>query len=534
MRRRRATVELFEQIRREYEHGRGTVAGVARQFGVHRRLVREALAGAVPKERKSTRRARPRIGPVATCIDEILETDQRAPRKQRHTARRIWVRLGKERPEIAIAESTVRRYVRERKRELGLQRGPDRCVPQQYAWGEEAQVDWYEAVAELDGERQTLQVFALRSMASGAAFHRAYPRATQQAFLEAHELAFHSFGGVFRRLRYDNLSAAVKKILRGFRREETTRFIAFRSHWGFEATFCTPGEGHEKGGVEGEVGTFRRNHWVPVPQVRDLEALNALLLAGCREDEGRIITGRERPVGAALRLERAHLLPLASEAFDLAEVSFAKVDGLGCVRVRTNAYSVPVAPGTMVQVKLLAATVALWYEGRCVAQHPRSYGRYQEILDLEHYLDVLERKPGALAGSTPLDQWRRAGRWPASYDRLWEALIARQGTQAGTKAMIGLVQLGRKHGHEALRTAVEAALAAGCHDVAAVRQFLTAETLRHPPLEPAERDGLAAVVAAVQAGPLAQYDRPLPRVSAYDQLLNQPRVATGMTAGGAR
>jgi hypothetical protein len=189
--------------------------------------------------------------------------------------------------------------------------------------------------------------------------------------------------GVFRRLRYDNLSAAVKKILRGFRREETKRFIAFRSHWGFEATFCTPGEGHEKGGVEGEVGTFRRNHWVPVPQVRDLAELNARLLAGCREDEGRIITGREHTVGDALRRERDHLLPLASEDFDLAEVSFAKVDRLGCVRVRTNAYSVPVAPGTTVQVKLLAATVALWHEGRCVAQHSRSYGRYQEVLDLE-------------------------------------------------------------------------------------------------------------------------------------------------------
>jgi transposase len=129
-------------------------------------------------------------------------------------------------------------------------------------------------------------------MASGAAFHRAYPRATQQAFLEAHEHAFRFLGGVFRRLRYDNLSAAVKKILRGFRREETQRFVAFRSHYGFAATFCTPGEGHEKGGVEGEVGTFRRNHWVPVPPARDLEALNACLLAGCRQDEGRLIAGR--------------------------------------------------------------------------------------------------------------------------------------------------------------------------------------------------------------------------------------------------
>src|SRR5438067_12072582 len=94
--------------------------------------------------------------------------------------------------------------------------------------------------------------FCLRSMASGGAYHRAYPHATQQAFLEAHELAFAYFGGVFRILRYDNLTSAVTKILRGHRREETARFVAFRSHWRFEAEFCTPAEPHEKGGIEGE------------------------------------------------------------------------------------------------------------------------------------------------------------------------------------------------------------------------------------------------------------------------------------------
>jgi hypothetical protein len=226
-------------------------------------------------------------------------------------------------------------------------------------------------MAEVDGERVTLQGFALRSMASGAAFHRAYPRATQQAFLEAHELAFHYFGGVFRRLRYDNLSAAVKKILRGHRREETARFVAFRSHWGFDAVFCNPGEGHEKGGVEGEVGTFRRNHWVPVPQARDLDELNARLLASCRDDEGRTITGREHTVGAALAVERDHLLPLPREGYALAEVSVARVDGLGSVRVRTNAYSAPLPPGTTVEVRLLPATVEVWHQGRCVARHAR-------------------------------------------------------------------------------------------------------------------------------------------------------------------
>src|SRR5438105_3965096 len=374
VRRRRATVDLFEQLRREYEFGLASISGVARKFGVHRRMVREALERSIPMRLPAKARPRPTIGPVAEFIDEVLEADRQAPRKQRHTAHRTWVRITKERPGYQIAESTVRQYVRARKRTLGLRVVPEAFVPQQYAWGDEAQVDWYEADVDLDGERVTLQVFAMRSMASGAAFHRAYLRATQQAFLEAHELGFQYLGGTFRRLRYDNLGSAVKKILRGFRREETARFVAFRSHWNFVASFCTPGEGHEKGGVEGEVGIFRRNHLVPVPVARDLAALNEQLLAACREDEGRVLAGREQSVGAALLLEREHLLPLALEGFDLAERSQAVVDGLGRVRVRTNAYSVPQPAGTRVEVTLGSASVEVWQAGGCVATHERSYG----------------------------------------------------------------------------------------------------------------------------------------------------------------
>src|SRR6266516_4853493 len=288
MRRRKATVELFEAIRREYEFGVGTIQGVARKLGVHRRLVREALNGAVPSEQPSRPRPRPRLEPLAGFIDAILEADRQAPRKQRHTAHRIYVRLRQERSEHPIAEPTVRRYVRERKAALGLL-ARETFVPQSYAWGTEAQVDWYEAYADLGDERLKLQVFALRSMASGGAFHRAYLHATQQAFLEAHEQAFHYFGGVFRRLRYDNLTAAVKRILRGSRREETARFVGFRSHWRFDSEFCTPAEAHEKGGVESEVGRFRRNHWVPVPRARDLGDLNRQLLAACQADQARTV-----------------------------------------------------------------------------------------------------------------------------------------------------------------------------------------------------------------------------------------------------
>jgi transposase len=502
----KASVELFETIRREYEFGVGTIQGVARKLGVHRRLVREALSSAVPAPRKHPQRQRPTLGPVVAFIDEILTADRKAPRKQRHTAHRIYTRLCAERPDCPVAEPTIRRYVRQRKAELGLLRR-ETFVPQSYDWGVEAQVDWYEAYADLDGERTRCQVFTMHSMASGGAFHAAYLHATQQAFLEAHELAFAYFGGVFRRLRYDNLGAAVKRVLRGSRREETQRFIAFRSHWRFAAEFCTPGEGHEKGGVEGEVGTFRRNHWVPIPQARDLVDLNAQLLAACRAEESHVPDGHAAAIGVGMAIEREHLLPLAEEGFDLSEVSFPTVDSLGRVKVRTNWYSVPVTAGTTVQVKLFGATLDVWYDGRCVTTHARCFGRYQEVLNLEHYLDVLERKPGALAGSTPLAQWRQLGRWPASYDTFWAGLQARLGKQAGTKAMVELLQLGRVHGQAALRRALEDTLALGSQDSAAVRHLLTAPQLAR------------AQPPRIEVGALAAFERPLPQLDAYDALL---------------
>src|SRR4051794_20042119 len=208
---RRRRVELFEQIRLGYAAGE-TILGMARKHGVHRRMVRQAIENAIPPKRKSTPRQARKLDPVKPFIDGILEADKQAPRKQRHTAHRIWMRVREQFPEHNISESQVRRYVHKRKRECGLA-ADEIFVPQCYAPGQEAQVDWYEAMVRLGDGEQKLYFFSMRSMASGDAFHRAYPHATQQALLEAHEKAFAYFGGVFRTLRYDNMGSLVKKIL---------------------------------------------------------------------------------------------------------------------------------------------------------------------------------------------------------------------------------------------------------------------------------------------------------------------------------
>ncbi len=156
--------------------------------------------------------------------------------------------------------------------------------------------------------------------------------------------------------------------------------------------------------MEGEAGYFRRNHWVPVPKAIDLAELNRELLDGCRRDEQRCIAGRDQSVGAALLIEKQHLLSVASEGMDLARTSFPTVNSMGSVKVLTNAYSVPLKVGVEVHAKTYASNVEVWKDGQCVALHERCYGRQKQVLELEHYLDVLSRKPGALAGSRPLEQ----------------------------------------------------------------------------------------------------------------------------------
>jgi transposase len=218
-------VELYERIREDHRQG-ASIRSLVEQYGVHRRTVREAVASAVPSERAAPVRERPALtDELRAVIDQILRVDKDAPRKQRHTARRIFQRLVEERG-AQVSESSVRAYVHDRRRELGV--GTQVFVPQHHPWGKQGEVDFYEAEILFPSGPATAHIVALRSEASAAAMHSAYPNETQAAFFEGIARGLEFVGGVFPILRFDNLSAAVARVLRGRRREEQDRFVAFR------------------------------------------------------------------------------------------------------------------------------------------------------------------------------------------------------------------------------------------------------------------------------------------------------------------
>lgn len=509
-------VEQFEQIRRDREREGLSIRALAARHGVHRRAVRQALASSVPPAKRAPQsRPAPKLGAYRAVIDAWLIADREAPRKQRHTARRIHQRLVDEHG-AEVAEVTVRQYVRSRKRQLGWPVA-DVFVPQRHEPGAGAEVDWGEAEVDLAGERVTVQLFVMRASYSGATFCQASPVETQQAFLELHVQAFEWFGGVFAQVRYDNLTSAVKKVLKGRRRVESDRFIALRSHYLFDSQFTTPGlEGaHEKGGVEGEVGRFRRNHLVPVPALADLAELNALLLAGCETDLARQISGRSGTIREAWAAERPLLRALPAEPFDASQAAAPRVDQKSLVTIRQNRYSVPVSlAGLKVSARVGAREITISHGGQVVARHERLHGKFATSAQLDHYLELLRRKPGALEHSVALAQERDRGAWPGCFDELWAALAGRYGRSQAAAQMVDVVLLCREHGPEQVELAVRGALAAGAIDGRAVA-VLARRADHQRPLTPAPLTDLRPRLAAHQ--------RPDPDIGDYDQLLGGTR-----------
>lgn len=432
--------------------------------------------------------------------------------------------------------------MRIRRAQIDLEAGRrvEAMVPQDHAPGAEAEVDFGEVYVILDGIKTKCHMFVYRLSHSGKAIHRVYPTGGQEAFLEGHIEAFHALGGIpTRHIRYDNLTSAVVQVIHGGNRlrDENERWVLFRSHYGFDAFYCQPGidGAHEKGGVEGEVGWFRRNHLAPMPEVATLDELNDRIRAWEVDDNTRRIAGHANTIGQDHHAELPHLAPLPADDFDPGLILHPRVDRSALITVRMVKYSVPAhLIGQRVRVSLRASCVVV-FEGRTVvATHPRLGTRGVTRVELDHYLEVLRHKPGAFPGSTALAQARAAGAFTPAHDAFWAAARKTSGDVAGTQALIDVLLLHRSLPADAVIAGITSALSVGAisPDVVAVeaRRHATGHTptpttptrggtvVNLPPRRPTDPHQVIAH--------LPEDTRPLPTVTAYDELLRRRQPTT--------
>jgi len=394
-------------------------------------------------------------------IEQILKEDQGLPRKQRHTAKRIWERLKGEgfTGGYTIIKDTVRELTAHRQEVF---------VPLIHRPGE-AQVDFGEALVNLNGKLRKVHFFVMALPYSDASFVMAFERECTETFWEGHVQAFGFFGGVAKRISYDNTKIAVAEIIGGGKDRRLTRgFCQLKSHYLFDHHFCRPARGNEKGVVEGQVKFTRLNFFVPVPQVRDFTQLNAQLRQQCVDDRERRLRGQAGTKAELLQGDQAAFLSLPATAFAACQQVSTTASSLSLVRFDRNDYSVPVRwAHHPVVVKGYWQEVRLYAQGQEVAQHGRIWEKEQVRFEPLHYLALLERKPGALDHARPLTGWTLAECFGILRRRL-EA--QREGE--GTREYIRVLRLLEKHSMPDLRGAVEKALAVGAVTRDGIAQFL--------------------------------------------------------------
>jgi transposase len=446
------TVELKEIIRREHSIKGKSIRQIARELSHSRKTIRKALMDpGIPAYTRKEPVAKPVMGPYLSIINQWLEEDRSRPVKQRHTAKRIYDRLTEEYG-FPGGERTVRR-------EVSILRGkiPDSHVPQTYQPADGATFDFGEAQVVMDGQERGVHLACMRLDYSSKFFVCALPTERREGLFESHIDAFQYLEGIPARIRYDNMKQAIEKILRGRNRHEQSLWVAFRSHFLFEADYCAPGKGQEKGGVENLVGYVRRNFLVPMPTVKDFRALNAYLLDCCERD------ARERKrwgktVQDLWFEEKERLRPLPEKMPEACVPVTAKVNRRQMVRFSNNWYSVPPQyVGKTVTVKAFVFQVIIALQEAVIAVHERRYDRDAEVLNPHHYLPVLLRKPGAFERATPILTWPL----PPVYDRYRHRLKERHEGSLGIKEYIRILMLLKDHPLDEVTAAVEKALSCG-------------------------------------------------------------------------
>jgi transposase len=459
------TVHDYERIRQAYYVEKKSIRQIEREYGHGYWTVRKALERAEPPGYQlKAAKAAPVLGAYKTQIDELLAESERLPRKQRYTSGKIYHLLRAS--GYQGAESTVRYYVSQRRKTLHR---PAIYLPLVYEPGVDAQVDWGEATVTMQGQKVVVQLFLMRLCYSRKLFVMAFPTQRQEAFWLGHVLAFAHFGGVPQRISYDNLTTAVQEVLEGRNRIEQNSFVCFRSHYLFESRFCTPGQGHEKGGVESAVGYSQRNFLTPIPVVADFDELNALLLTACQNDDQRVVERTDQSIGVRWQTEKPHLRPLPAHAFACCISREVTLNGYGQVTFETNRYSVPTSKARKhLTLRAYPFRIELLADNTVIAKHPRCYGRQQDLLDPLHYLELVAERPGAFEHAQPLCEWRK--QWPPAYEALL-AMLRQQhrGESAAIRSFVEILALHQHYAPALMQAAVEQAVRDNLTTVAGVR-----------------------------------------------------------------
>lgn len=465
------SVDLYSRVRRACHVDGMSKSAAARLFGIDRKTVAKMLKHSVPPGyRRERPPVRPKLDPFIPIIDRILEEDKAVLKKQRHTAKRIFERLRDEHG-FTGGITIVTDYVREKTRRMR-----EVFVPLAHAPGH-AQVDFGEALGEIGGAVRKLHYFAMALPHSDAFFMKAYPAETTEAFCDGHVSAFAFFGGVPLSILYDNTTIAVAKILGDGTRQRTRAFSELQSHYLFDDRFGRPGQGNDKGHVEGTIGFGRRNFLVPMPRFESFEALNASLEEQCLERQDAVLRGHAETIGERLMRDLDALVTLPVAPYDACEKLGTRVTSISMVRYRGNDYSVPVAYAHHeVQVHGYVGEVVIGCGAEVIARHRRSYEKADMVFDPMHFLPLLEQKVGALDQAAPLQGWEL----PAEFATLRRLLEARMG-KAGKREYVQVLRLletfemGHVHG------AVGQALDLGAVGYDAVKHLVLCRIERRPP-----------------------------------------------------
>ena len=464
-------MDLYLKVR--FAHFEEGLSGrqIARDFGISRDSVSKMLSYSEPPGyRRTAPIKRPKLDPYVVQIDNWLAEDKTRPRKQRHTAKKIFERL---RDECGFdgGYTIVKDYVRAQKRS-----SREMFVPLSHPPGH-GQADFGEALVFIGGVEQKAYFFAFDLPHSDACYIRAYPAANTEAWLDGHVHAFAFFGAVPRSVLYDNDRCLVAKIMPDGTRNRTQRFSAMLSHYVIGDRYGRPGKGNDKGKVEGLVGYGRRNFMVPIPRFADWDAFNDYLEEQCRKRQADILRGHKNSIGERLGADLAAMRPLPAAPFEACDLQSGQVTSTSQVRYRGNDYSVPVAYGHReVWIKGFVDRVVIGCAAEVIADHPRSYDTGDMMFDPVHYLPLIERKIMSFDQAAPLQGWDL----PDAFKTLQRLLEARQG-KTGKREYVQVLRLLERFEPEILHLAIKDALQMRAVSFDAIKHLLLCRVERRPP-----------------------------------------------------